>query len=250
MRYFHVILTIILIGLSSCKSSRTAVSGGSGRLPDAGSVTDEYSEALVKTARSWIGTPYRYGGHSKKGTDCSGFLMEVYRDAVGIKLPRSSRDQHDFCTKVGKDKLIVGDLLFFSSRSSKGKVSHVGMYIGNNEMIHASSSRGVIVSNIDEKYYVTHYRNSGRVQEFADLVKSADKKKDRKADERERNKDKKSDKASKKKDRQSETALSTGSRPSPVPKTKLTISLDDLTSPVEDKKPVEVVDSVYSSWMD
>lgn len=127
---------------------------------------DPSEAALVAEARKWIGTPYRYGGHSRSGTDCSGFVMEVYRAAAGIELPRSSREQRKFAAPVDFNRLEVGDLVFFSTKGSGGEVSHVGIFIGDNNMIHASTSRGVIVSGLGEKYYQNTYHSSGRVSKF------------------------------------------------------------------------------------
>lgn len=130
----------------------------------------EVQKALVTKAREWIGTPYVYGGDSKKGADCSGFIMSLYRDAVGIKLPRNSAAQKDFCVGLDKDRIEVGDLVFFSSPRSGSNVAHVGMYVGDNTFIHSSSSKGVIESDLSQKYYVTHFRGIGRVPAIAEVL--------------------------------------------------------------------------------
>ncbi|MCM1503888.1 MAG: C40 family peptidase [Muribaculum sp.] len=126
---------------------------------------------LVEEALTWLGTPYRYGGKSRSGTDCSGMTMVVYRDALGIALPRSSREQQKFCKSIKKSALDAGDLIFFSTGRDKSRVSHVGMYIGDNKFIHASGSRGVIVSDIGEKYYAKNYHSSGHVARSMDREK-------------------------------------------------------------------------------
>lgn len=125
-------------------------------------ISDRAKE-IVKEARRWLGTKYTYGGHSRKGTDCSGLVMEVYRSACGMKLPRTTADQRAFCKNIDRRNLSPGDLVFFTSRRSGRRISHVGLYIGKGEMIHASSSRGVIVSRLDEKYYTDNYHSSGRI---------------------------------------------------------------------------------------
>lgn len=117
---------------------------------------------LVKEARKWIGTRYKYGGESRKGVDCSGLVMCVYRDRAGIKLPRNSAQQQEFCTPLKREQLLEADLVFFSS-SRKGRVSHVGLYIGEGRFIHSSTSKGVIISSLDEDYYRRHYHSAGRV---------------------------------------------------------------------------------------
>jgi lipoprotein Spr len=125
------------------------------------------ADALVSEARTWLGVPYRYGGHTREGADCSGFLMEVFKNALNVDLPRTTKDQRDHCLDVDRDNISVGDIIFFSSNSSSGKIAHVGMYVGDGRMIHASSSRGVVEDNLDLKYYVDHFRSIGRVPELA-----------------------------------------------------------------------------------
>lgn len=117
---------------------------------------------VVAEAFSWIGTRYRYGGHSRSGTDCSGMVWEIYRNVMAIDLPRSSWEQQEFCHSINASSLTPGDLVFFTTQKN-GKVSHVGIYVGSGEMIHASQSKGVIKSSLDEAYYKQHYHSSGRV---------------------------------------------------------------------------------------
>lgn len=137
--------------------------------PDTPAASSKVARQLVETARRWIGTPYVYGGHSRKGTDCSGFLMEIFSECVGVKLPRSAREQKEYCHPIDREYLAVGDLVFFSSKRSGGRISHVGMYIGNGRMIHASSSRGVVEDDLSMQYFVTHYRGAGRIPVLASV---------------------------------------------------------------------------------
>ena len=131
---------------------------------------DPSASALVAEAKKWIGTPYRYGGHSRSGTDCSGFIMEVFRAAVNIELPRTSKEQHKNSTRIDAKQLEVGDLVFFATSGSSGGVSHVGLYIGDNNMIHASTSRGVMISGLSENYWVKNYHSAGRVAKFKNIT--------------------------------------------------------------------------------
>lgn len=117
--------------------------------------------ALVEEAAGWIGTPYLYGGKTKEGADCSGLVMEVYRQVCGVKLPRSSAAQSMWCQPVAPEKMQPGDLVFFSADSMQ--VSHVGMFIGDGQMIHASSSRGVMVSPLNNPYWLSRFYSIGRV---------------------------------------------------------------------------------------
>ncbi len=114
---------------------------------------------IVDVAEEWLGTPYKWGGESKEGADCSGFVQSIYHN-FGIKLPRTAADQYDYSERVDSTELQVGDLLFFKKRD---RVTHVGIYIGNNQMIHASSKRGVVVQDL------THYNYYRRKSHFAGI---------------------------------------------------------------------------------
>lgn len=118
-------------------------------------VADETSKGesfdlLINLAKSWIGTPYVYGGISLKGFDCSGFIYYVF-NAVGENISRQSTDGY-FSRSYYVDSPQAGDLVFFENTYKAG-ISHMGIYIGNNEFIHASSSKGVMISNLNETYY-------------------------------------------------------------------------------------------------
>ena len=150
--------------------------GAGGKTDDLVTVEDVIStkeaKALVKTARKWLGTPYKYGGDTRKGVDCSAMVMNVYNEALNIKLPRTTRTQRDYAAQVRKNDLQPGDLVFFSPGVKGKNISHVGMYIGSDRFIHASSSRGVVVSSLDEKYYRDHYHSAGRVVKKQTLLAS------------------------------------------------------------------------------
>lgn len=111
------------------------------------------SDRLVKYASKHIGKPYRYGAAGPSSFDCSGFTQYVYKNSLGISVPRSSKDQ----AKTGKfrtsniNNLYRGDLLVF--KDSSDRVQHVGIYIGNGYMIHASSSQGIIKTNVRKSSY-------------------------------------------------------------------------------------------------
>ena len=125
-------------------------------------VDSRLAEKIVNTARKWLGTPYRYGGKDRKGTDCSGMTMSVFGEVAGVALPRNSAAQYEYCVSIGHEDLQPGDLVFFCGKRG-GPVNHVGLYVGERRMIHASSSRGVVESSLDERYWLTHYYGSGRV---------------------------------------------------------------------------------------
>ena len=114
---------------------------------------------LLEAVDDWYGIRYRFGGTSKSGVDCSAFVRAVYETAFGIELPRTAREQYAAAShKVSEPK--QGDLLFFNTR---GGVSHVGVYLGNDRFAHASSSKGVMVSSLTEKYYAARYLGARRV---------------------------------------------------------------------------------------
>lgn len=120
---------------------------------------------LYIEAADWIGTPYRYGGKTKKGVDCSGLTSAIYKTVYMKKLGRSAEDQrNDDCRKILKRNLREGDLVFFHNGKKKRKASHVGIYLKNGRFIHASSSVGVVVSSLNERYYEKHWLQGGRVK--------------------------------------------------------------------------------------
>ncbi|SDS50322.1 C40 family peptidase [Pseudomonas oryzae] len=120
--------------------------------------------AILVRGFSLIGTPYRFGGTSTStGFDCSGFIGYLFREEAGIKLPRSTREMVKLpAPKVARHDLQPGDLIFFASR---GRVNHAGIYIGDGEFIHSSSTRsgGVRVDKLSTDYWNNHYLMAKRV---------------------------------------------------------------------------------------
>ena len=167
--YIFAIVSVLLA--TGCKSSKTVTGSTSSydkNRPDDTriEIPELYGDEklLVDEALTWLGTRYKYGGKDYNGTDCSGLTMQVYMKALGIALPRSSREQQQFCKSIHKSKLNAGDLVLFCTGRDKTRVSHVGLYVGNGQIIHSSASRGVIVSRLEEKYYTSTYHSSGHVQ--------------------------------------------------------------------------------------
>lgn len=121
---------------------------------------DSTLNAFVNT---WVGRPYKYGGIKETGIDCSGFSQMLYCDVYNIGIPRSCTQQYKFTKRVKKKDLMVGDIVFFRSPRSPSKW-HCGIYLGNNKFVNASSrKRGVVVSDLSQSFYKTHYRGAGRV---------------------------------------------------------------------------------------
>lgn len=110
---------------------------------------------IVSEAKKYIGVPYLWGGTTPGGFDCSGFTQYVLKQC-GISIPRTTELQYTFGTYISKSQLQPGDLVFLQNTYREG-ISHVGIYIGNGQMIHASSSKGVTVSNLSTSYYTQHY---------------------------------------------------------------------------------------------
>jgi lipoprotein Spr len=121
------------------------------------------SKTLLDAVDEWYGVRYRVGGTSKSGVDCSGFTVAVYAAAYGMTLPRVSRDQYHLSRKISTTELKEGDLVFFNT-NGRG-VSHVGVYLGNNKFIHSSVSRGVMVSDLFETYYLRRFVGAGRIDD-------------------------------------------------------------------------------------
>lgn len=116
---------------------------------------------LYQFIYDWIGTPYRLGGNSKKGVDCSKFAYELYEKVFNTTLGYNSRNIYTQVSSVRKTDLKPGDLVFFKIRSKN--ITHVGVYMGDDKFAHASSSRGVMVSNLNEAYWKRYYYDGGRM---------------------------------------------------------------------------------------
>jgi cell wall-associated NlpC family hydrolase len=120
--------------------------------------TSRVAEALTRSALRFLGVPYVFGGTTASGFDCSGFVQHVFA-MLGIDLPRTADAQYDVGHRaVGGPH--PGDLVFFDTY---GGVSHVGIYLGNGEFVHASSSRGVMVSHLSESYWAARYVGAKRL---------------------------------------------------------------------------------------
>ncbi|MEZ2717664.1 peptidase P60 [Niallia circulans] len=117
-------------------------------------------KSVVTIAKKYIGTPYKYGGTSPKGFDCSGFVGYSYKK-LGKSLPRTTASMYKKGKKVKKSNLKKGDLIFF--KTYKKGASHVGIYIGSNQFIHSSSSKGVKVDKLSNSYWKTKYYGAKRI---------------------------------------------------------------------------------------
>lgn len=144
---------------SSGSSSSSSAAKSSGTSSAATGTRQE----IIDYAATLLGCKYVYGGTSTSGFDCSGFTMYVF-NRFGISLSHSSSTQYSNSVHISKSELQVGDLVFFSQKKGSSKVGHVGIYVGDNEFIHAASpGKGVRYDDLDSDYYLSHYIGCGRV---------------------------------------------------------------------------------------
>src|SRR3569832_1112375 len=119
-------------------------------------------EKIVRAARNLIGVPYRFGGMTPSGFDCSGYVAYVYKLSIGRNLPRRTAEQIKFGKAISPAKVGPGDLLYFWIEEEK--ILHVGIYIGGDRFIHAPSSRGeVSIQRLHDRYWSERYRGARRV---------------------------------------------------------------------------------------
>lgn len=128
-----------------------------------GDTTESRSvQSVLRRALALLGTPYRWGGTSTEGFDCSGLVGYVFKTALGIELPRISREMASSGERIERTALSAGDLVFFSRRGSR--IDHVGIYVGNGQFIHAPrTGKDVTVSSLDSGYWSGKYQQARRI---------------------------------------------------------------------------------------
>lgn len=168
-----LLLSVSVLLLTSCHSSKNFYKGVDiHELARAGvrlGFDIEYDDdmPLMIECSNWLGVPYRYGGTDKSGVDCSGLNYNIYNKVYGKKLHRRSIEQfEEDVHKVKQRKLETGNLVFFaiSSNVDKKNINHTGIYLKNGNFIHASSSRGVVVDNLNSAYFQKYFVSGGRVK--------------------------------------------------------------------------------------
>ncbi|MGU9957992.1 MAG: NlpC/P60 family protein [Arenicellales bacterium WSBS_2016_MAG_OTU3] len=170
-RHLNVLWVVLVSLLTACGGNRRIAevpvvdvftSGHvTGALDAASSAQNPtHPDPLTDYLNNWMGTPYHYGGTTRNGIDCSGLVLNTYRDLYGLQMPRRAREQASVGKSVRKTRLTPGDLVFFKTGL---RDRHVGIYLGNKQFVHASESRGVRVSSIDEPYWSKRYWKASRV---------------------------------------------------------------------------------------
>lgn len=150
-RFISILLFLMITACSSTKNLTPPASISTKDSPTVKKLYTHYNE--------WRGVKYREGGMSKKGVDCSGFVHLAYKQKLRKQIPRSTELMSESGKKINVNKLRPGDVVFFKTG---WKVRHVGIYVGKSEFIHASSSRGVTKSNLNNPYWKDAYWMSRR----------------------------------------------------------------------------------------
>jgi lipoprotein Spr len=119
---------------------------------------------LLKDIDYWWGTKYCLGGNSERCIDCSAFTQTVMRDVYNVDIPRTAIEQFNNCDRIETNDLKEGDLVFFHTRGRGKSVSHVGVYVTNNKFVHAATSGGVMVSDLNDTYWQPRFIGAGRVK--------------------------------------------------------------------------------------
>ena len=125
--------------------------------------SDTIARKFLNQIKFYLGTPYKFGGDSRNGMDCSGFVATVFFECFNIELPHNAYQIFQNCQQIPGQELRLGDLVFFRNH---GKMDHVGIYLVKDYFVHASVSYGVIVSQLSEKYYRSRYFAAGRIVDF------------------------------------------------------------------------------------
>jgi lipoprotein Spr len=175
-RQYYVCIISIALSLVACKTSQTISNKESSKTSnsDTKSIKKKYAEvlhvseseikntALYQFINHWYGVPYKYGGKDKKGIDCSGLTAMLYNQVYHMTITPSTKALINEVKKIKTSDLKEGDLVFFNIKSSTA--SHVGVYLQNQKFVHASSSKGVMISDLNETYFKKNFYSAGRVK--------------------------------------------------------------------------------------
>ncbi|WJT08491.1 C40 family peptidase [Vibrio harveyi] len=153
--FFPLIISVLLSACSSGPDPETQVNAS---LPVNQLLSG--NQDLYQFYNEWEGTPYRLGGTKKSGIDCSAFVQKAFVEAYKMSLPRTTRQQSKQGVEMSWSDAQQGDLVFFKTKRS---TYHVGIYLGNKQFMHASTSKGVIISRIDNPYWASKFWQVRRV---------------------------------------------------------------------------------------
>ena len=153
------IASLFMVVLAGCGSTNPARLSSTAS-PASPASNDARDGELRAQEQRWHGTPYRWGGLTREGVDCSGFVMTIYQDLFDLSLPRTTAEQVQVGQAVAQGELQAGDLIFFHP---SGKARHVGLYLSAGEFAHASTSKGITISHLDETYWREAYWTTRRV---------------------------------------------------------------------------------------
>lgn len=171
--FLYLVIFIPLI-YTSCKSKKIITDASNAKFLSSGSIKERYAsllnvkekdldnEKLYRFIDTWIGVPYRNRGMDKKGVDCSGFTSLLTKDIYNKQLPRTARSMAEDVKRKFEKDLKEGDLVFFDFDGQK--FSHVGVYLQNNKFVHASTSKGVIISDLKDQWYYKYFSRAGSVK--------------------------------------------------------------------------------------
>jgi lipoprotein Spr len=161
-KYSGIWLLVLVIGLSSCHPTKDVVKNPNGSLKETLGLSnhDIKDNKLYAYVNEWYGIPYKYGGCTKSGVDCSCFTSNLFASVYGVKFGRTAGEIYKVCEKINSNKLQEGDLVFFIINGKS--ISHVGVYLKDNKFAHASTSKGVIVSDLNEAYYKKYFYAAAR----------------------------------------------------------------------------------------
>lgn len=175
IRKFSFGLILICLLFTSCSSRKIITDSSKGNKGKVtGSLEDRYSailgvskkelgnKLLYRFIDNWMGVPHRTGGMDKRGIDCSGFTSLLAKEVYKQQVPRVARKMAEEVKRKYEDELQEGDLVFFDFDGQK--FSHVGVYLHNNKFVHASTSRGVIISNLKDPWYYKYFSRAGSVK--------------------------------------------------------------------------------------
>ena len=172
-RTHSAIFLVLVFLLYSCGSSKKAVISVTSNKAKPAKIKETYAAklgvdkaeidnvALYEFINDWYGVPYQYGGKSKKGVDCSGFATLLFENVYRKNIGGTAESIYEQCKTISEAKLREGDLVFFKIDSKK--ITHIGVYLQNNKFVHASTKKGIMISDMGEEYFKKYYYKSGRL---------------------------------------------------------------------------------------